>query len=665
MKVLLTAINAKYIHTNLAIYCLKAYAKEYRDHIKFAEFTINNYTDDILQGIYKEKPDFIGFSCYIWNIEMIDQLCVELRKVLPYTKIWLGGPEVSFDVEKRLWENKDIDGIIIGEGEETFKELLDYYIGKKNKLTDIKGIAFKATAWLEKKGQIAINQNDKDRENTCYDNIGKDHSNISKEYRNINKEYENINKEYDDINKEYGNINNNHEIIVTPVRPEMDLSTLPFPYENMEDFENKIIYYETSRGCPYSCRYCLSSIDKRLRLRDMKKVQKELDVFLSHKVPQVKFVDRTFNCNRAHTKAIWKYIKEHDNGITNFHFEISADIMGEEEIALLNSMREGLVQLEIGVQSTNPKTIKAIDRHMDFGRLSQVVSDIHKGRNVHQHLDLIAGLPYEDYKSFRNSFNDVYALKPDQLQLGFLKVLKGSGMFYDSKEMGIVYKDQAPFEVLYTKWLSFDDVLKLKEVEDMVEVYYNSGQFIHTIMYLEHFFKTPFDLYQALGEFYEKNGLFQVNHNRMRRYEILLDFVRESFKNPIKEANETNETINSSFIENFDEKTFEDILVFDLYLRENLKSRPFFAENQEPYKNTFRDFYVSEEMIKKYVGGLAGEKIPQLKRYLHIEHFDIHVPESAKTGKMIAGSQFILFDYLHRNKLNGDARYTIVKEMDK
>lgn len=617
MKVLLAAINAKYIHTNLAIYCLKAYAKEYRDYIKLEEYTINNYADDILQGIYKEKPDIIGLSCYIWNIAMIDQLCIELRKVLPNIKIWLGGPEVSFDVEKRLKENKEIDGIIVGEGEESFKELLDYYIGRKIKLTDIKGIAFKETAWLEKTEQENIDEGFHDRDS---------------------------------------------KINATPFRPEMDFSTLPFPYEHMEDFENKIIYYETSRGCPYSCRYCLSSIDKRVRLRDMKLVQKELDKFLSHKVPQVKFVDRTFNCNRAHTKAIWQYIKDHDNGITNFHFEISADILNEEEIALLNSMREGLVQLEIGVQSTNSKTIKAIDRHMDFGRLSQVVNDIHKGRNVHQHLDLIAGLPYEDYESFKNSFNDVYALKPDQLQLGFLKVLKGSGMFYDSKEMGIVYKDRAPFEVLYTKWLNFDDILKLKAVEDMVEVYYNSGQFIYTVMYLEHYFKTPFDFYEAIGEFYERNGLFQLNHNRLRRYEILIDFATEQLE-PSK--NYTNEAVDCNFTENFDMDTFKNILMFDLYLRENIKSRPFFAEDQEPYKNRFRDFYMSEEMIKKYVGDLAGEKITQLKRYLHIEHFSIQVTESAKTGKKVPGSQFIVFDYLHRNKLNGDASFTVIKEMSK
>lgn len=634
MKVLLTGINAKYIHTNLAIYCLRSYAKEYRKYIQLAEYTINNYFDDILQGIYKEKPDIIGFSCYIWNIAMIDQLCVELRKVLPHTKIWLGGPEVSFDVEKRLGENKDIDGIIIGEGEETFKELLDYYIGRKINLTDIRGIAFKETAW-----RLNINQGD------IKDKL-------------VNKE---LGYAGQSIEVPFSNIDN--EIIITPPRPEMDFSTLPFPYDNIEDFENKIIYYETSRGCPYSCRYCLSSIDKRLRLRDIRQVQKELDIFLSHKVPQVKFVDRTFNCNRAHTRAIWEYIKEHDNGITNFHFEISADIVSDEEITLLNSMREGLVQLEIGVQSTNPETIKGIDRHVDFGRLSRVVGEIHKGRNVHQHLDLIAGLPYEDYNSFKNSFNDVYALKPDQLQLGFLKVLKGSGMFYDSKEMGIVYKDQAPFEVLYTKWLSFDDVLKLKEVEDMVEVYYNSGQFIYTIMYLEHFFKTPFDLYEALGAFYERKGLFHVNHNRIRRYEILLDFVSERLNNaPIH----TDKVFNRFFIENFDDKTFKSILVFDLYLRENLKSRPFFAEKQDSYKNSIRDFYMNEELVTNYVGDeFAGEKITQLKRYLHIEHFDVHVPESAKAGKKVEGNPFILFDYLHRNKLNGDARYSIIKEMNK
>lgn len=635
MKVLLTGINAKYIHTNLAIYCLRSYAKEYRNFIQLAEFTINNYLDDILQGIYKEKPDIIGFSCYIWNIEMIDQLCAELRKVLPHTKIWLGGPEVSFDVEKRLGENKNIDGIIIGEGEETFKELLDYYIGRKMNLTDIRGIAFKETAWL-----LNISQEDINNKQVKKDlgHAGKDNIDIECSYKD-------------------------KEIVVTPARPEMDFSTLPFPYDNIEDFENKIIYYETSRGCPYSCRYCLSSIDKRLRLRDIKQVQKELDIFLIHKVPQVKFVDRTFNCNRAHTRAIWEYIKEHDNGITNFHFEISADIISDEEIILLNSMREGLVQLEIGVQSTNPETIKAIDRHVDFGRLSRVVGEIHKGRNVHQHLDLIAGLPYEDYNSFKNSFNDVYALKPDQLQLGFLKVLKGSGMFYDSKEMGIVYKDQAPFEVLYTKWLSFDDVLKLKEVEDMVEVYYNSGQFIYTIMYLEHFFKTPFDLYEALGEFYERKGLSHINHNRMRRYEILLEFVSESLNSS---PTHINKAFNNFFIEYFDDMTFKSILVFDLYLRENLKSRPSFAMDQDTYKNSIREFYMNDNMVKNYVGDeFAGEKITQLKRYLHIEHFDIQVPESAKLGKKVEGSQFILFDYLHRNKLNGDARYCIIKEKDK
>jgi len=398
-----------------------------------------------------------------------------------------------------------------------------------------------------------------------------------------------------------------------------------------------------------------------VRFRDISLVEKELDIFLSHKVPQVKFVDRTFNCNRAHTKAIWQYIKDHDNGVTNFHFEISADILNEEEITLLNSMREGLVQLEVGVQSTNPETLKAIERNVDFEHLSKIVKAIYKGRNVHQHLDLIAGLPYENYDSFKKSFNDVYGLKPDQLQLGFLKVLKGSGMFYDSSVMGIVYKEQAPFEVLYTKWLSYDDVLKLKQVEDMVEVYYNSSQFVYSIQYLEHFYRTPFDFYEALGAYYERKGLFLINHSRMRRYEILLDFLREQQEQWRNHGND-----NTLCFEDFDEKTLIDIMVLDLYSRENLKSPPVFASNQEIYKDACREFYCSEELVRKYIGEeYIGEKLTQLKRYTHLEHFDIQVIDSARLGKTIKGSQFILFDYIHRNKLNGDARCIIIKEMDK
>jgi radical SAM superfamily enzyme YgiQ (UPF0313 family) len=579
VKILLTAINAKYIHTNLAIYSLRANAKEYRNNIKLAEFTINHYPDDILQAIYKEKPDFIGFSCYIWNIAIVEELCVELRKLLPDTKIWLGGPEVSYDAKERLESTDCIDGIMVGEGEETFKELLDYYIADKTSPDKIRGIVYRSSG----------------------------------------------------------------KVIMTEPRPAVNFSRLPFPYEDIDELENKIIYYETIRGCPYSCSYCLSSIDKSVRLRDMELVKKELEIFINHRVPQVKFVDRTFNCNRTHALNIWTYIKEHDNGITNFHFEISADILDEEELALLNTMRPGLVQLEIGVQSTNSETINAIHRHMDLVKLAYAVNRIHQGNNIHEHLDLIAGLPKEDYTTFRNSFNAVYALKPNQLQLGFLKVLKGSGMHEASKDYGIIYKSVPPYEVLYTKWLSYDEVLRLKIVEDMVEVYYNSGQFVYGIKYMEHFFATPFDLYLALGDYYEKNQLQGTNHARIRRYAILIDFMEDFTK------------LDSSVT--FDKEAFCSILVHDLFLRENLKSRPSFAEDQEPYKKLYRDFYFDEQKVKEYLNvDSVTDKAVQLKQYLHLEHFGIDVVRTAETGSVVKADQFILYDYLHRNPLNSEAR---------
>jgi radical SAM superfamily enzyme YgiQ (UPF0313 family) len=595
MKILLTAINAKYIHSNLAIHSLKAYSHKYKEHIKLAEFTINHYLDDILQNIYKEKPDFIGLSCYIWNISMIEELCVELRKVLPKVKIWLGGPEVSYDSKEYLCKNPNIDGIMIGEGEETFKEILDYYLGNSLPLNDVRGIVYRGSA-----------------------------------LRSAVEWDENITSD---------------TIVTTSYRPALNFSTLPFAYEDMTDFENKIIYYETSRGCPYSCSYCLSSVENKVRLRDIELVEKELAIFLSNKVPQVKFVDRTFNCNHNHAMAIWNFIKENDNGITNFHFEVSADILNEEELNLLNSMREGLVQLEIGVQSTNKETIKAIRRSMNMDKLIKAVNRIKEGENIHQHLDLIAGLPYEDLSSFRQSFNDVYALKPDQLQLGFLKVLKGSGMHEESNNYGIVYKSTAPYEVLFTNWLSYDDVLMLKSLEDMVETYYNSGQFIYAIKYMEHFFNTPFDLYQSLGEFYERNNLFSMNHNRMKRYEILIDFMKE-------QKNKNNE-INIP--------AFQSILVHDLYLRENLKNRPLFAEDQESYKKQYRDFYYDDEKVMSLLNVSedktnANVSKGKYKQYLHIEHFNIDIKQTAETGLEVKADQFVMYDYMHRNPLNHEAR---------
>lgn len=515
MKILLVACNAKYIHSNLAVYDLQAYASDYADHIVLKEYTINQQKDDIMRDIYLEHPDVVCVSCYIWNLSFVKELMADLIKILPGADFWAGGPEVSYDAEKFLTENSEFKGVMVGEGEETFKELAGYYVEKNPQdLKDMTGI--------------------------CY--------------------------------------RDGDQIIHNGWRQIMDLSSIPFIYKDLSEFKNRIIYYESSRGCPFSCSYCLSSIDKKLRFRDTETVKKELQFFIDNKVPQVKFVDRTFNCKHDHAIAIWKYINEHDNGVTNFHFEISADLLREEELQEMSTMRPGLIQLEIGVQSTNPDTIKAIHRTMDFEKLKGIVDRIHSFGNIHQHLDLIAGLPYEDYDSFRHSFNDVYALKPQQLQLGFLKVLKGSHMMEMCREYGIVYKTQEPYEVLSTKWLDYDHVLKLKTVENMVEVYYNSGQFQNTLEYLENFFPDAFSIYERLGSFYMEKGYGDVSHTRMRRYEILLEFLEDMPEISVDQV--------------------KDQMVYDLYLRENLKSRPGFARDQKPFERQIWDFRKREKVAK-------------------------------------------------------------------
>lgn len=547
MKILLVACNAKYIHSNLAVYDLQAYASDYADHIVLKEYTVNQQKDDIMRDIYLEHPDVVCVSCYIWNLSFVKELMADLIKILPGADFWAGGPEVSYDAEKFLTENSEFKGVMVGEGEETFKELAGYYVEKNPQdLKDMTGICYR----------------DGDR------------------------------------------------IIHNGWRQIMDLSSIPFIYKDLSEFKNRIIYYESSRGCPFSCSYCLSSIDKKLRFRDTETVKKELQFFIDNKVPQVKFVDRTFNCKHDHAMAIWKYINEHDNGVTNFHFEISADLLREEELQEMSTMRPGLIQLEIGVQSTNPDTIKAIHRTMDFEKLKGIVDRIHSFGNIHQHLDLIAGLPYEDYDSFRHSFNDVYALKPQQLQLGFLKVLKGSHMMEMCREYGIVYKTQEPYEVLSTKWLDYDHVLKLKTVENMVEVYYNSGQFQNTLEYLENFFQDAFSIYERLGSFYMEKGYGDVSHTRMRRYEILLEFLED--------------------VPEISMDQVKDQMVYDLYLRENLKSRPGFARDQKPFERQIWDFRKREKVAKN----------------AHVEVF--------------ADGTVLLFNYADRDPLTNNAHVTDV-----
>ena len=552
MKILLAACNAKYIHSNLAVYNLKSCSGEYSSRVVVKEYTINQIRDDILKDIYLEKPDVICFSCYIWNISFVRELVPDLKKILPQVEFWAGGPEVSYDAVEFLKKNPAFFGVMVGEGEETFHELAGYYIERKPEtLSEIRGVAFR------------------------------------------------------DENKD-------RDIVHTGWRELMDLSKVPFAYSNLTEFKNRIIYYESSRGCPFSCSYCLSSIDKKLRFRDIELVKKELQFFIDNKVPQVKFVDRTFNCKHDHAMEIWRYITEHDNGITNFHFEISADLLRAEELALMKTMRPGLIQLEIGVQSTNPQTIKAIRRTMDFEKLKRIVDQIHSFGNIHQHLDLIAGLPYEGYDSFHKSFCDVYALHPEQFQLGFLKVLKGSHMMEMTGEYQILYKDREPYEVLSTAWLTYGEILRLKMVESMVEVYYNSGQFKNTLVFLEKYFDDPFRMYEALGRFYEKKGYSEISHSRMRRYEILMEFAGEQKEIPLE--------------------VLSDVMLLDLYLRENLKSRPSFASDQKPYERLIWDYR-------------KAKKIPKTA---HIEVF--------RDGKKL------LFDYTDRDPLTNNAQLTDITD---
>lgn len=612
MKFLLVAINSKYIHSNPAVYSLRSYAgPELGKYAEIVEYTINHAFTDVLADIYKRKPDVIGFSCYIWNIGMVWELVTELHKLMPHVPIWLGGPEVSYDAPKVLCEHPEVTGVMVGEGEETFKELLSYYVEKER----------------------AISQ--------AVDNHGD------------NAQIKRIGPEEKEGSPAGGSVGTDAEGFLgikglclrsgyTSVRELTDMSTLPFLYEDLSAFENRIIYYESSRGCPFRCSYCLSSIDKKVRLRDMDTVKKELQFFLDHRVKQVKFVDRTFNCNHVHATEIWQYISDHDNGVTNFHFEISADILNEEELELLSRMRPGLVQLEIGVQSTNPETLKTIHRKMDVDRLARIVARINGGKNVHQHLDLIAGLPYEDYESFGRSFDRVYAMGPEQLQLGFLKVLKGSEMHMRAEEFGICYTGKPPYEVLYTKWLPFTDVLRLKRIEEMVELYYNSNQFVHTMRFLEQAFVSAFRMYEALAEFYEEKGYFVNSPARSYRYQVLLAFACE------KDAEH--------------EAVYRELLTYDLYLRENVKSRPEFAKDLQEYKDAMRDFYRREEEERTYLPGYKEYDSKQLARMTHLEPFSYPVWEMPVRGEVKEAKKpmFVLFDYEKRNPLTGDARVVVV-----
>ena len=604
MNILLVGINAKYIHSNPAIYSLAAYAGKFtdkngvslRNHIQIAEYTINQQTEDIEADIYRQMPDVLAISCYIWNFSLVQELIADIHQVRPDLPIWLGGPEVSFHPEQLMQKFPFLAGIMIGEGEQTFVELVERYTDSEN-------------------GDGASDNNS-----------GKAHiSDIAGLYLPTG---------------------------YTAERGCMALDDIPFLYSDLLDFENRILYYESSRGCPFRCKYCLSSIDKQLRFRSLDLVKKELQFFLDNKVPQVKFIDRTFNAKHEHALAVWTYIKENDNGVTNFHFEISADLLTEEEIALLGSMRKGLVQLEIGVQSTNPETIRAINRSMDLCKLKNAVDKVNAAGNIHQHLDLIAGLPYEDYLSFHDSFNEVYAMRPEQLQLGFLKVLKGSAMEEQAEEYGIGYRKAPPYEVLYTKWLSYDDIIRLKRVEEMVELFYNSGQYTHTIRFLEVLFDDAFKLYETLGEYYEANGYLTASSKRIAHYEHLLTFIK-GYMLKMKTDMQTVEEVT---------EICRQYLLFDCYLRENMKTAPSFAKDNSAYKEYLRTFYQKEEEERKYLPDYTQYDSRQMAKMTHVEFFTYPVWEKRvpKQNGILSwrlnSPQPVLFDYKERDVITKDCR---------
>lgn len=594
-KFLLIGINAKYIHSNPAIYSIQAYAQEYYrqknwtltdEMLELAEYTINQNKESILADIYHRKPDIVAFSCYIWNWKLIQELLDELPKLLPKLFIWLGGPEVSFHGERILLEYPQVTGIMIGEGEATCTELLTFYQTCEGRLSDIAGLFLREGS--------------------------------------------------------------------TASRELLDVKKIPFLYKDLGCFQNRIIYYESQRGCPFRCAYCLSSIDKKIRLRDSKETLEHLQFFLDHKVPQVKFIDRTFNCNKPHAMAIWQYIKEHDNGVTNFHFEIAADLLTEEELEIISDMRPGLIQLEIGVQSTNETTLRAINRFAKIDVIRLVTAKIRGFRNIHQHLDLIAGLPFEDYISFAVSFNEVYEMKPQQLQLGFLKVLKGSPIEEKVQEYGIVYSSTPPYEVLYTKWLSYDDVIRLKRIEEMVELYYNSGQFSHTLPVLEQEFESPFSMYEALAQYYQEKGYFVQSPARAYRYQILLEFA---LQNGVKSGDRETCTM------------YQQLLTFDLYLRENIKSRPAFLDSgreTQREKDYMHQFYKQEEVEPKLLAHYQGFKAAQLAKMTHMERWDYPVWEENATlcRKKLEHPVYLLFDYRKRDALTYDAAYYQVNYME-
>ncbi|EOU1681709.1 DUF4080 domain-containing protein [Clostridium perfringens] len=547
MKILLTAINSKYIHSNLAVRYLKAFTKDLDFQGDIKEFSINDRVENILEGIIEEKPDVVAFSCYIWNMEFVNRLAELIKLVDPKIEILYGGPEVSYE-GKEFLENHEGEYVIVGEGEKTFREFVLYKLGE-GKIEDIKGLNYK-------------------RDGKVFEN---------------------------------------------PKRPEMDMNELVFPYTYEEDINNKIVYYEASRGCPFKCKYCLSSVMHGVRFLDVERVKKELKYFMERGLKLVKFVDRTFNCNREYTVELLKYLSEQDTE-TRFHFEVAADLLTEEQIEILNNAPKGRFQLEVGVQTTNNEVLHNINRYITYENIKEKVLKVAAGKNVMQHLDLIAGLPGEDLESFKKSFNDVHAIRPDEIQLGFLKLLKGSSMREEAEKWGIVYSPYAPYEIIRSKDISYEELLLLKKVEAMVDKYYNSCKFNNVIKFFLNIYEKPFDFYYDLAMFFEEKGNFKRSIGNVEYYKILLDFYLEK-------------------IGGADEGLFKEVLKFD-YLCFNKKRwlpdfllRTITKEDEQSIKDSF------------------DRQMPFKKA--HIEKFEIDIINYIKNGEINFEPKYLIFDEMN------------------
>ncbi|CEQ10945.1 radical SAM domain-containing protein [[Clostridium] sordellii] len=584
MKILLTTLNSKFIHTNLAIRYLNQMVKDIEDiEVDIREYTINNELDFILKDIYKNDYDVILFSTYIWNVNDIVKLCDNIKKVKPNMKIALGGPEVSYDSEDSMKKYDFVDYILYGEGELVFRDFVKHLKGDI-KIEDVDGIVYR----------------------------------------------------------------NNKDIIKNkPMKLLENLDLIPSPYEklNKEEYENRIVYYETSRGCPFNCQYCLSSTLQGLRYFSIDRVKKDLKALIDARVSQIKFIDRTFNANKKFAMEIMKFLMENDNDYTTYHFEVTAHLLSDDMLEFLKHCKEGLFQFEIGVQTTNEKVLDAVGRRDDFGKLSYVVKKIASYRNIHQHLDLIAGLPYEDYKSFENSFNDVFNLGIEHLQLGFLKMIKGTGIRNRADEHEFRYKDYPPYEVLYNKYISYDQILKLKDIEEILERYFNSKNFVLSMRYIIHNFykQSPFKFFEDFATYFNDNGYFNMSQGKNQLYKILLDFYLEKIN------------INSDL--------FKEIIKYDYISLGKTSNVPAFLEKVdiEDFKNRCHLFLQNEENILKYIPRFENTPAKQIIKYVHFEVFKydiLKLKDDIKT-KLEPKESIVLFVYDDKKVFEKSKSYTV------